>query len=129
MLIPLATLVTPNLDEASTLLQEEVRTPEQMARAGRALLELGARAALVTGGHLPGTEIVDVLVTEQGATRSFAQPRPEPPPRTGPAARSRPRSPPASRRDGRSSGPSRTRWTSCSGRSPLRRDSGLAAGP
>jgi hydroxymethylpyrimidine/phosphomethylpyrimidine kinase len=74
-LIPLATVVTPNLDEATTLVEEEVHNPEQMARAGRALLKLGARAALITGGHLAGDEIVDILVTEGGATQCFAHPR------------------------------------------------------
>lgn len=74
-LVPLATLVTPNLDEAAALVEEDVRTPEQMVRAGRALLKLGARAALVTGGHLAGEEIVDVLVEADGATRRFAHPR------------------------------------------------------
>ena len=73
-LVPLATLVTPNLAEAAALVGEEVSNPEQMARAGEALIRLGARAALVTGGHLKGDVIVDVLVAE-GTTRQFARPR------------------------------------------------------
>ena len=73
-LVRLATLVTPNLDEARILVENEVRTPEQMERAGRALLGLGAGAALVKGGHLDGDEIVDVLVTADGARR-FTRPR------------------------------------------------------
>jgi len=74
-LVPLATIVTPNLDEAASLIGEAVRTPEQMAHAGRALLNLGAGAALITGGHLEGSEIVDVLVTEGGVTHHFAHAR------------------------------------------------------
>ena len=73
-LVPLAELVTPNLDEARILVQEEVRTPQQMERAGRALVGMGARAALVKGGHLSGDEIVDVLVSD-GAVRRFTRPR------------------------------------------------------
>jgi hydroxymethylpyrimidine/phosphomethylpyrimidine kinase len=73
-LVPLATLVTPNLGEAAILVEDEVSNPEQMERAARALLKLGARAALVTGGHLAGDEIVDVLVAD-GSTRRFAHPR------------------------------------------------------
>ena len=75
-LVPLATLVTPNLDEAAVLVGERVTTPGDMERAGRALLKLGAQAALVKGGHLPseGDEIVDVLVTE-GAVRRFTHTR------------------------------------------------------
>src|SRR5258705_13352595 len=73
-LVPLASLVTPNLDEARILVQDDVRTPEQMERAGRALLRMGARAALVKGGHLQGDEIVDVLVSD-GAVQRFTHPR------------------------------------------------------
>ncbi|HXQ28893.1 MAG TPA: bifunctional hydroxymethylpyrimidine kinase/phosphomethylpyrimidine kinase [Gemmatimonadales bacterium] len=73
-LLPLAALVVPNLYEAAVLIEDEVRTVEQMERAGRALVKLGARAALVTGGHLDGPELTDVLVTE-GMTRRFAHAR------------------------------------------------------
>jgi hydroxymethylpyrimidine/phosphomethylpyrimidine kinase len=74
-LIPLAAVVTPNLHEAAILTGEEVQTTDQMARAGRALLKLGARAALITGGHLAGDEIADILMVKGGATRSFTHPR------------------------------------------------------
>ena len=47
---------------------------ETMARAGRALLDLGARAALVKGGHLPGDEVVDLLVSPDGL-REIRHPR------------------------------------------------------
>jgi hydroxymethylpyrimidine/phosphomethylpyrimidine kinase len=73
-LVRLATLVTPNLDEARILVEDEVATPAQMERAGRALLARGARAALVKGGHLDQDELVDVLVTPAGARR-FTHPR------------------------------------------------------
>ncbi len=66
-LVPLAALVTPNLDEAEILVAEPVRTPAQMEAAGRALLRMGARAALIKGGHLEGSELVDVLVTPDGS--------------------------------------------------------------
>ncbi len=60
-LLPLAALVTPNTHEAELLLGHEVKTPEDLSRAARALVELGARAALVKGGHLEGDEVVDLL--------------------------------------------------------------------
>ncbi len=47
------TLVTPNVPEAEVLLGVRVRSIEDAERAARALVELGARAALVKGGHLP----------------------------------------------------------------------------
>jgi len=73
-LVPLAALVTPNLDEAAILVGDAVATADAMERAGRALVRLGARAALVKGGHLSGDTVVDVLVTDRGAHR-FTRPR------------------------------------------------------
>lgn len=75
-LVPLALLVTPNLDEATALTGRTVGTPADMERAGRALLELGAHAALVKGGHLASDQIVDVLVTKD-AIRHYPHPRVE----------------------------------------------------
>jgi len=60
-LLPLATVVTPNLDEASLLLGRPVRDVAAMREAARELVALGARAALMKGGHLIGPEVVDVL--------------------------------------------------------------------
>src|SRR5690606_19091147 len=61
-LIPLATLVTPNLDEAAILVDGDVKDEAQMEAAARYLVDdLGAKAALVKGGHLTGSEMVDVL--------------------------------------------------------------------
>lgn len=62
-LLPLATLVTPNLDEAGQLLGGAVTTVAAMREAAEALGGLGARAVLVKGGHLPG-DPVDVLWEE-----------------------------------------------------------------
>jgi len=74
-LVPLAALVTPNLNEAEILIEDTVHTPDQMERAGQLLVELGARAALIKGGHLTGTDtIVDVLV-QQSAVRRFTHER------------------------------------------------------
>ena len=76
-LVPLALLVTPNLNEASILIERDVRTPDQMEQAGRTLVSMGARAALIKGGHLRDTEtIVDVLVQDRGnAVRRFTHER------------------------------------------------------
>lgn len=68
-LLPLASCVTPNLDEAERLTGRSVRDPEAMVRAGRALLELGARAVLVKGGHLESDILVDVLITPGNVQR------------------------------------------------------------
>lgn len=60
-LVPLATLVTPNLPEAALLVGHSVHDPTTMERAARDLVARGARAALVKGGHLAGDELLDVL--------------------------------------------------------------------
>ncbi|MFN2589972.1 MAG: bifunctional hydroxymethylpyrimidine kinase/phosphomethylpyrimidine kinase [Actinomycetota bacterium] len=73
-IVPLATLVTPNLPEAAGLSGLPVRGEEEMEPAGRVLLQLGARAVLVKGGHLEGTEAIDLLVTADGVER-VEQPR------------------------------------------------------
>ena len=75
VLLPLADLVTPNLPEAARLVGAGMaRSEAEMAEQGRALLDLGAKAALVKGGHGQGAESVDVLVTPD-RTRRFAAPR------------------------------------------------------
>src|SRR5206468_12892368 len=52
-LLPLAALVTPNLDEAAILTGRVVHDIPTMERAGGTLLRFGAAAALIKGGHLP----------------------------------------------------------------------------
>lgn len=73
-LLPLASLVTPNLDEAEKLTGEPVRDVEAMKRAGYRLIEMGARAALIKGGHLAGDDIEDLLVVP-GKARRFTRRR------------------------------------------------------
>lgn len=68
-LVPLATVVTPNLDEAQILVGQEIRSIDAMERAGRALVRMGAQAALIKGGHLHGDDVVDVLVLADTAQR------------------------------------------------------------
>ncbi|MFL6005098.1 MAG: bifunctional hydroxymethylpyrimidine kinase/phosphomethylpyrimidine kinase [Gaiellaceae bacterium] len=68
-LVPLADLVTPNLDEAALLVGEPVRDVAAMERAARRLVdEGGARAALVKGGHLTGAVTTDVLYADGRVT-------------------------------------------------------------
>jgi len=73
-LLPLAALVTPNLDEAAILTGRVVHDVPTMERAGATLLRFGAGAALIKGGHLSGQTITDVLVTPSGI-RHFSRPR------------------------------------------------------
>jgi hydroxymethylpyrimidine/phosphomethylpyrimidine kinase len=74
LLLPLAALVTPNLDEAAILAGMPVRGVADMERAARRLVDDGgAAAALVKGGHLAGPEMVDVLF--DGTLHHFRHPR------------------------------------------------------
>jgi hydroxymethylpyrimidine/phosphomethylpyrimidine kinase len=61
-------VVTPNADEAEVLTGRDIDDPDDAAAAGRALVEMDADAALVKGGHVPGDEVVDVLVTGESVT-------------------------------------------------------------
>jgi hydroxymethylpyrimidine kinase/phosphomethylpyrimidine kinase len=60
-LLPTCTLVTPNLDEARILTGLPVEGEGGQREAARALVELGAGAALVKGGHGDGQVLVDLL--------------------------------------------------------------------
>ncbi|MCL6507450.1 MAG: hydroxymethylpyrimidine/phosphomethylpyrimidine kinase, partial [Bryobacteraceae bacterium] len=71
-LLPCAFLVTPNLHEAAALTGLEVVDRDTMRRAARRLCELGARAALIKGGHLPDAA-TDVLFCD-GAWHEFSAP-------------------------------------------------------
>jgi hydroxymethylpyrimidine/phosphomethylpyrimidine kinase len=74
-LFPRADVVTPNLDEAALLAGREIATPEDMEAAAAILLERGARAVLLKGGHLPGETVVDLLVTASGESYRMESPR------------------------------------------------------
>jgi len=69
-LFPLAEVVTPNLDEAGWLLGRRIEGVEALELAAQDLLRLGARAALLKGGHLPGDWVVDVLAVQGGEHES-----------------------------------------------------------
>jgi hydroxymethylpyrimidine/phosphomethylpyrimidine kinase len=60
-LFPLATLVTPNLDEAERLLGTEIKDRQAMHRAGKELEREFGTAILLKGGHLRGRDAVDLL--------------------------------------------------------------------
>jgi hydroxymethylpyrimidine/phosphomethylpyrimidine kinase len=73
-MFPLATLVTPNLPEAERLADMPIATPEDMRRAATRLRDMGARAVLLKGGHLPGKQVIDLLCAE-GAFHEFSDRR------------------------------------------------------
>ncbi len=70
-LLPLAAVMTPNIDEASALTGLAVTDPDQMRAAARRLHEMGASAVVVTGGHLE--KAIDLLsfTTKRGVEQEL----------------------------------------------------------
>ena len=69
VLIPLATLLTPNAPEAAALTGRRVESEADMRAAAQDLLAMGAKAVLMKGGHLEGDRLVDLLVTRDDEVR------------------------------------------------------------
>lgn len=65
-LLPMATLVTPNVPEAELLAGRAITSEDDMLAAGQAILGLGPKAVLMKGGHLTGEVVNDFLVTTDG---------------------------------------------------------------
>jgi hydroxymethylpyrimidine/phosphomethylpyrimidine kinase len=61
MLFPLATLITPNIEEVRVLTGISVKSVDDMQKAAEVLLDCGCNAVLMKGGHLDGDESVDML--------------------------------------------------------------------
>jgi len=74
-LLPHATVVTPNLDEAAVLLGWKPDTRAGLEQAARELVTAFGTAFLLKGGHLAGGEVIDVLATREGALTCHADPR------------------------------------------------------
>lgn len=76
LLLPRATLLTPNIPEAAALLGvAPAATAAECIRQGRALCARGAAAVLIKGGHASGELATDWLVTAGGEVREFSVPR------------------------------------------------------
>jgi hydroxymethylpyrimidine/phosphomethylpyrimidine kinase len=73
-LFPMATLITPNLDEVRTLLGRPVANLEEMRSAGRELSAAYGRAFLIKGGHLRLNPAIDLLCTPDGQALEFSAP-------------------------------------------------------
>ncbi|MFN4003660.1 MAG: bifunctional hydroxymethylpyrimidine kinase/phosphomethylpyrimidine kinase [Hylemonella sp.] len=74
-LFPLAAVITPNLDEAALLLGHPIADAAALEPAARELQALGAAGVLLKGGHLPGDEVVDVLLQAEQPALRLASPR------------------------------------------------------
>ncbi|MCH7401765.1 bifunctional hydroxymethylpyrimidine kinase/phosphomethylpyrimidine kinase [Belliella kenyensis] len=70
-LMPIATLLTPNLDEAALLCGFEVNSFDLMKKAGKKLFDLNNQAILIKGGHLDNEVIQDLLILKHGESFVF----------------------------------------------------------
>lgn len=75
LLLPRATLVTPNIPEAEILSGLPVTNEREMELAARRLFQIGCRAVLIKGGHLEGDESYDLLFTPQADPVRYTSPR------------------------------------------------------
>ncbi|QNL52612.1 bifunctional hydroxymethylpyrimidine kinase/phosphomethylpyrimidine kinase [Olivibacter sp. SDN3] len=70
-LFPVATLITPNLDEASILAEMEIKTVDDMYLAGEKILKFGCQAVLIKGGHLDLPKITSLYFEANGDIHVF----------------------------------------------------------
>lgn len=72
-MMPIASVVTPNIPEAEELTGLEIDSVDDMVKAANALLALGSEAVVVKGGHLDdgSGKLVDVLVESDGVAHHF----------------------------------------------------------
>ena len=83
-LMPLCALVTPNAPEAELITGIRITEEAHLHQAADRMLLMGQAAVFLTGGHLPGDVVVDLLRTADGLERRFEAPRwPESPHGTG----------------------------------------------
>jgi hydroxymethylpyrimidine/phosphomethylpyrimidine kinase len=66
VMLPRATVLTPNLPEAELLAGMAITSEAEMRRAAELLLSFGTPAVLLKGGHLDSADVVDMLVTAEG---------------------------------------------------------------
>lgn len=73
-LFPIATLITPNLDEAALLTGNTIDGLDSMQAAAEELLNFGSKAVLVKGGHLTGPVLYNIYADQLGETKTFSYP-------------------------------------------------------
>ncbi|QXD31705.1 bifunctional hydroxymethylpyrimidine kinase/phosphomethylpyrimidine kinase [Candidatus Pelagisphaera phototrophica] len=74
-LLPIAAIITPNLDEAEILIGRPLRSPDEMDQAAQEMATEWNANIYLKGGHLEGDILYDVASTREGESRSFFQKR------------------------------------------------------
>lgn len=75
LLFPMATLITPNLDEVSVLVGRKIDSTDTMQQAGEEILEMGSNAVLVKGGHLQQEDLISYLMQKNQPVERFTSKR------------------------------------------------------
>ncbi len=75
MLLPMATVVTPNLEEAAALVGALPSSEDEAVEAARRILDLGPRWVVIKGGHFSGAEAVDLVVGPRGSVERLVAER------------------------------------------------------
>jgi len=70
-LFPLATLITPNLDEAAVLTGNPICSVTDMQKAGAMIMQKGCSHLLLKGGHLPTATLTSLLFDKQGVMATY----------------------------------------------------------
>lgn len=70
-LFPIASVITPNMDEAALLAEMPIKTLNDMYVAGEKILKLGCRSVLLKGGHLPTSLLTSLYFDGSGQIQSF----------------------------------------------------------
>ena len=71
-LIPLASLLTPNIPEAETLAGMSIRSAGDIHKVAQRILDFGCQAVIIKGGHASGKTKTDWLFTQSGVIKSFS---------------------------------------------------------
>ncbi len=74
-LFPRVQIITPNLDEAGLLLGKSLNDQAALHSAARDLKAMGASSVLLKGGHLPGDDLMDLLLLADGSTHAMSSKR------------------------------------------------------
>jgi hydroxymethylpyrimidine/phosphomethylpyrimidine kinase len=70
-LLPIADIITPNLDEAAILADMKIETVEDMYLAGEKIKKIGAKNILLKGGHLKTAQITSLFFSEAAEIYEF----------------------------------------------------------
>lgn len=70
-LFPIASVITPNLDEAEILADMKIETVEDMRIAGKKILKLGCQSVLLKGGHLKTEKLTSLYFVPDGSIERF----------------------------------------------------------